>query len=463
MNQPHDRDRDRDRTDDARTGRGARDTDPTEVLVVYEVGAQGTSPRGAETSAPQGPTTPWLSAAPRRRGARTLVAIGAAFALVVGLTATGAALGHQLSSADSVAQSSDTADLFGGSDGSGGVPAPAGPGAPGAVSDGAVSNGARPAGPGGATTRGTAAFDASTLQTAAATADQSVGIVFIETTLEYESSAAAGTGVILTDDGLILTNNHVIDASTAIRVTVASTGVSYVAQVVGTDASDDIAVLQLTDADGLTPADLDTSDAVAVGDAVTGVGNAGGTGALTAAAGSVTGLDETITAQNSDGSNAETMSDLIEVNADIQSGDSGGPLLNADGEVIGINTAASSGASDITGYAITIENALNTAAEITSGVESNTITIGYPSFLGVAVGGDADAEILAVVAGSPAAAAGLAVGDTITSVNGVAVTAATLSSVLQRFDAGETVTLVWVTPAGSAQTSPVTLTTGPAD
>ncbi|QYF75453.1 S1C family serine protease [Cryobacterium sp. PAMC25264] len=202
-----------------------------------------------------------------------------------------------------------------------------------------------------------------TLDTTTATTAQSVGVVVIDTVLGYESSEAAGTGLILTSDGRILTNNHVVEGATSITVTVVSTGTEYTAEVVGTDATEDIAVLELVDASGLATADLDTSGDVAVGDAVTGVGNAGGTGTLTAAPGTVLSLEQSITAQdsdgtNSDGTNAEDLTGLIEVDADIESGESGGPLYDADGEVVGIDTAASSGSTTITGYAIPIEDAL---------------------------------------------------------------------------------------------------------
>jgi len=360
------------------------DRDHSEDFVVYEVG-----PSLPRTPIEQ-PNLQWMPAAPvpPRRRARTLVAVSAALALAVGLTGTGVLIGQQIGSATAATQAASAAGVNGG---------PGSFGRAGGFGPGPLGGGAATYPGGSAATAPGGAAGPTTLDSAAATADQSVGIVLIETQLGYESAAAAGTGMILSSDGLILTNNHVIDGSTAIRVTVASTGASYSAQVVGTDASDDIALLQLTDASGLNPAALDTSDAVALGDAVTGVGNVGGTGVLSAAAGSVTGLDESITAQNADGSNAETLTGLIEVNADIQSGDSGGALLDADGEVIGINTAASSGTADVTGYAISIEKALATVAEIRTGVESSTITIGYPSFLGVAVGGTAGAAQTAPV------------------------------------------------------------------
>ena len=179
--------------------------------------------------------------------------------------------------------------------------------------------------------------------TGTATAAQSVGIVDINTTIEYGQGKAAGTGLVLTSDGEVLTNNHVVQDSTAISVTVVSTGKTYTAKVVGTDPTDDVAVIQLQDASGLTTAKLGNSSSVKVGSSVTAVGNAGGVGGTpSAATGTVTALNQSITASDGDGSNAERLSGMIQVDADIQAGDSGGALYdNSSGSIVGINTAAS--------------------------------------------------------------------------------------------------------------------------
>lgn len=113
--------------------------------------------------------------------------------------------------------------------------------------------------------------------TTTASAAQQVGVVEVVTVLQYRKAQAAGTGMILTSHGEILTNNHVVDGATSISVTIASTGATYAATVVGTDPTDDVAVLQLADASGLQTAKL-SSSAAAVGESITGVGNAGGTG-----------------------------------------------------------------------------------------------------------------------------------------------------------------------------------------
>ncbi|QHF22458.1 PDZ domain-containing protein [Rathayibacter sp. VKM Ac-2762] len=280
--------------------------------------------------------------------------------------------------------------------------------------------------------------------------------------------------MILTSDGMILTNNHVVEGATAISVTVESTGRSYTARVVGTDATNDVAVLQLEDASGLTPASLDT-DGVAVGDTVTAVGNAGGTGDLVAATGTVTGLDQQITTRSESGISAETLTGLIQTDADIVSGDSGGPLVDSAGRVVGMDTAASSGTADITGFAIPISKALDIVATIEAGADTATVEIGYPAFLGVslssgtasptsrALGTTASgAAIGGVVEGGPAAQAGLEAGDVVTAVDGVAVASADqLSASLAQREPGESVTISWTDSAGAARSAQVVLVEGP--
>jgi S1-C subfamily serine protease len=309
---------------------------------------------------------------------------------------------------------------------------------------------------------------AQTTHASAATAAQSVGVVVIDAVLGYESAEAAGTGIVLTSSGEILTNNHVINGATSISVTVISTGKTYTADVVGTDVTSDIAVVQLEGASGLKTAAIDSTSEVAVSDAVTAVGNAGGTGSLAAAAGTVTAVDQTITAAGESGSDPETLNGLIETDADVVSGDSGGPLYDADGEIIGIDTAASSGAAAVTGYAIPIATALGVATQIASGIETDQITIGNPAFLGVGVGQSAStaagATISGVVTGTPAESAGLVAGDTITTVNGTAISSGSqFSSLLGSHEPGDSVTIGWTDAAGGAHTAAVTLAEGAAD
>jgi S1-C subfamily serine protease len=309
--------------------------------------------------------------------------------------------------------------------------------------------------------------DTSQSAATSASADQQVGVVTINTTLGYQDAAAAGTGMVLTSDGLVLTNNHVIEGSTAIQVTIESTGVSYTATVLGTDATHDVALLQLQGASGLDTVTLDNDNGVTTGDAVTAVGNAEGGGDLLAAAGSVVATDQSMTA-SSDGSaaSAETLNGLIEFSAAVVPGDSGGPLMDDEGEVVGMTTAASSNNSVTTvAYAISIEDALVIAHQIDSGAASSTVTIGYPAFLGISLAdGYQGAVVAGVLDGTPAATSGLVAGDTITSVEGTAVSSASaLSAALGSYAPGDSVALTWTSSDGTAGSATVTLIAGPAD
>ena len=300
----------------------------------------------------------------------------------------------------------------------------------------------------------------------AATDEQKAGVVTILSDLGYgEGSQSAGTGIILTSSGRILTNNHVIEGSTSIEVTVESTGETYQADVVGYDATNDVAVLQLVGASGLTPATLD-DDTVALADAVTSIGNAEGTGDLVAASGAVTALDESITVGNESTGASESLGGLIEIDAAVVSGDSGGPLVDDEGEVVGVVTAASSGSATITGYAIPIGTAMTIVQQIVAGDESGTVSIGLPAFLGVQLAttqGAAGVVLGGVIDGTGAAAAGLAAGDTVTSVDGAAVATTTeLSAAIAAHEVGDSVVIGYTTAAGAASTVTVTLTEGPA-
>ena len=206
-------------------------------------------------------------------------------------------------------------------------------------------------------------------------------MVLIDTVLPYQNAQAAGTGMVLTAAGQVLTNYHVVEGAGTITVTVATTGQSYPATVVGSDPSNDVALLQLTGASGLTTVKAD-DDVAKVGDAVTAVGNAGGTGSLTAAAGTISSLSASVTAASEGSAGSETLSALVETTADVVSGDSGGPLFDAEGEVVGIDTAASTG-SEIDGFAIPIQRALAIVDQVRSGTESGTVRIGPAAFLGV--------------------------------------------------------------------------------
>lgn len=301
-----------------------------------------------------------------------------------------------------------------------------------------------------------------------ATAQQQIGVVDIYTRLKYEGAKAAGTGMVLTSTGEILTNNHVVEGATKIKVTIVATGDKYVATVVGTDKVDDVAVIQLTGASGLTPVDTDTGT-VAVGDAVVAVGNAMGVGGVpSAAAGKVTGINRSITTQSEGSTQGERLTGMIQVDAQVISGDSGGPLYDTDDQVIGMNTAASASPAQSTGFAIPIARALTIAEQIESGDESGNVIIGSPAFLGVQFAKDSyskgGAAISGVLPKTPAAKAGLSTGDTVTKVDDTAITSGSqLKTVLGGYEAGQSVSLSWTDSHGGSHTESVTLIAGPAE
>ena len=306
----------------------------------------------------------------------------------------------------------------------------------------------------------------------ASTTGLDVGVVDVNTSLAYQNRAAAGTGMILTADGEVLTNNHVIDGATSVSVTVVSTGKSYKADVVGTDPTADIAVLKMRNVSGLDVAKFGDSSTVKVGDQVTAVGNAGGVGgAPSVNSGTVTALDQSITASDGTGGDSEQLTGLIQMNARLQPGDSGGPLYNASGSVIGINTAgsarrrASSGGNQ--NFAIPINTALDIAKQIESGQASDTITIGTPGFLGIELdpaGNGPGVTIGGVVSGTPAEKIGLQEGDVITAVDGKTVDSPdSLQSALSGHHGGDTVKVTWTDSDGQQHTESVTLAEGPAN
>lgn len=301
------------------------------------------------------------------------------------------------------------------------------------------------------------------------------GVVDIDTVLGFGNGAAAGTGVVVTPSGEVLTNNHVINGATSIRVTIVATGRSYTAKVVGTDSTDDIAVLQLSGASGLTTVTFGDSSTVKVGDSIVALGNAGGVGGQPSVeSGEVLALDQSITAGDVPGGQGQELNGLIETSAPLQSGESGGPMVNSSGQVIGLNTAASANRrfqSDATvSYAIPINEALAVAKQIESGQPSDTVRIGYPPMLGVAIqsadfgAAVSGAVVVQVVDGSPAASAGLSDGDVIVSVDGQTIDSpAALTAALAPHHPGDKVSVGWSDGAGKSHSATVTLASGPAD
>jgi len=299
-------------------------------------------------------------------------------------------------------------------------------------------------------------------------------VVDINTTIGFGDGRAAGTGMVLTSTGEVLTNNHVISGATSISVTDVGNGKTYPATVVGYDKTGDVAVLQLHGASGLATV-TPSSASVQVGAGVVGVGNAGGTGGTPSYAGGVvTAIDRAITATDGSDGSAEQLTGLIETNADIVAGDSGGPLVDERGHVVGMNTAASasfrfSGGSDA--YAIPIDTALTIAEQIESGQASETIHIGSTAMLGVGVqpdgqgsGAAGDGAVVArVIDGGPAAEAGISAGDTIIAVAGHSVSSASdLSTVMLQMKPGASVSVAYIDRSGAQHTTTVQLATGPA-
>ena len=269
----------------------------------------------------------------------------------------------------------------------------------------------------------------------------------------YDSSAA-GTGIIVTEDGYVLTNKHVINGATKVTV-VLDDGTTYEdVKVVATDPLNDVAYLKIDDASNLTPAKLGDSKTVSVGQQVIAIGNALGQYQNTVTSGIISGTGRSVTASDSSGRGTETLSDMIQTDAAINSGNSGGPLVNAAGEVIGINTATSTSAENM-GFAIPISSAkgmLNQLIETGKaertylGVYSVEITpeiakaYNLPVEKGVYL--YSPSSYSAIVKNSPASKAGLKDKDIITKINGTEVGATgSLANLIGEYKPGDTIQL----------------------
>ena len=197
-------------------------------------------------------------------------------------------------------------------------------------------------------------------------------LVDIDVTDAYQAVEGAGTGMVVGSTGEVLTNNHVVEGATTIRVVDVHNGRTYAAAVVGYDPTEDVAVLRLRGASGLPTARMGTASTLQVGDGVVVVGNAEGAGGTPSyAGGSVTAVGQTITAQDQVTGSSASLTGLIETDAEVIPGDSGGALVDDGGLVVGMVTAASESyrlqPSADQGYAIPIDQALAVAAEIEAG------------------------------------------------------------------------------------------------
>lgn len=410
-----------------------------------------------------GPSNPAPSVAPAAAAERRAVRRGflAALALVLAVTA-GIAFGHVVWSPSSAPSS---ALRLGGPGGSFGLP-----------------NGENPFGNGfsfpgsNGSSGGSPATDGPTDVSAIAA---KIDPALVDVNVTLATGAAAGTGIVLTSSGEVLTNNHVVEGATTIKVTDIGNGRTYGARVVGYDRSSDVAVIQLTDASGLATASI-ASGSPSLHEGVVAVGNAGGLGGTpTAAGGTITALGQSITASDEASGTSENLTGLIQTDADVQPGDSGGSLVNVSGQVVGVDTATSGSfflsAQSTQGYAIPIGTALSIADKIEAGASSATIHVGPTAYLGVLVsdgpsyGGFGEAPTVPgayidqTVAGAPAARAGLVPGDVITSVAGRSFTTASgLTSALLHYVPGDRVSIGYTTSAGTKTSVSIVLGSGPA-
>ena len=328
----------------------------------------------------------------------------------------------------------------------------------------------------------TASSRPAVLTTAQIAAQTDPGLVDVVSTLGLQQAESAGTGLVLTPSGEVLTNNHVIKGATAIKVRDIGNGRTYPAKVVGYDQSRDIAVLQLQGASGLQTAALGDSSTAKVGDKVVALGNALGKGGTPAVAvGHIAGLNASIVASDEGAGTSERLTGLIHHNAPIQPGDSGGPLVSNTGKVIGIDTAASASTgfqfqtnTRTQAFAIPINGAVALAQQIEAGQASDTVHIGPTGLLGVGVMSAGQAASSGISAGSgavveqalpntPAAGAGITSGDVIVAAGGRTVTSpAGLQAALERFHPGNSVNITWQDQSGQTHSATVVLANGPA-
>ena len=288
-------------------------------------------------------------------------------------------------------------------------------------------------------------------------------IVDINTTLG--NGQAAGTGMIVSSTGEILTNNHVVAGSSSISVSIDGRSRSYSAHVVGVNVSQDVAVIQIdASISSLPTVTFADSSSLQVGDSVVAVGNALGRGGVPPATeGNVTALNQTITASEGR-SSAETLSGMIQSDAPIYEGDSGGALVNTSGQVVGMITAGQaqgfrSAASDV-GYSVSSNTAVREVNRIRAHEQAADLTYGQVGYLGVSVqdATGSGALVVGVQSGSPAASAGLTTGSVITKIGGTTVTSSdSLGNAIRAHRPGDRVSLSWTTQAGTSRTATVTL------
>ena len=330
----------------------------------------------------------------------------------------------------------------------------------------------------------------------------SVAPATVDITAAGSNGQDEGTGMVVTPSGAVLTNNHVIDGSTQLSVQIDGSGKTYPATVVGTDATDDVALLQMKGGADFRTVALGNSNAIAVGDPVVAIGNALGlSGPETVTNGIISATGRSVTVGDPSTGLTESLNGLFQTSAPINPGNSGGPLVDAAGKVIGMNTAQESStgsgqAASNVGFAIPINSAMAIARQIQAGDASATVQIGPRAIMGVEVTTIACAEgkdgcsslgssspfsvipfigssgytapvkhgavVSSVEPGDPAQAAGLASGDVITSINGTAISSPTaLTGQMNLQKVGGKVTVDWVDPKGQHLSATLSLVQGP--
>ena len=298
-------------------------------------------------------------------------------------------------------------------------------------------------------------------------------VVTIDATAGW--TGITGTGIVLTPDGTVLTNHHVVSGATDISAVSGATGLIYDAEVLGYDRERDLAVLQLGTAGDLPVATL-AEDLPPVGAPVTAFGNSEGGGVVVATPGTIVEFDRNVVVRDSTDGSRHRLTGMIRTDAPIRPGDSGGPLVDDYGTVVGINTAgAVQRNTDTTpetspeAYAVPITEALAVVDQVRSGVSDGSVHVGPTPRLGASVttvradGREVGAEVLWVSYGSPAYRAGLDVGDVVVSFAGEPVPSTSgLEELLLRRRPGDVVTIEWTTEDGGKRSAEIVLESGPA-